>query len=50
MNKLERMKLEQKRRDLIEDYFYWMSRSDCDEEVLEDIEHDIVEIEKVLYK
>ena len=48
MNKLEIIELKQKRMDLIEEYYYWMSRSDCDEDILEDIESEIVSIEKLL--
>ena len=51
MNRYERMSIEQlkeEREVLTNEYYYWMSRSDCDEMILEDIEQEIQCIESII--
>lgn len=51
MNKYERMSIEQlkeERNELTNEYYYWMSRNDCDETILEDIEQEIQCIESMI--
>jgi hypothetical protein len=51
MNKYERMsiaQLKEERNVLTNEYYYWMSRNDCDETILEDIEQEIQCIESMI--
>lgn len=48
MKELNIADLKEKRLDLIEEYYYWLSRTDCDDEILNDIELEIKEIENLI--
>lgn len=53
MSRLYRMcieELKEEKNELVNEYFYWLGRSDCTEDILDDIDKEIELIESFIAK